>query len=235
MSDKKTTITTKILRELIDNRYGDSRKELIEALGCDASTITKHYNGDRQVNTDFLVRYAKHFGVSTDYLLGIEQVQTNNPDVKFIHKYTRLDEKLIAEMNNYRQYPSTIIRFLNNYCYGENKRAFTEFCSLFEAYKMFLSEYNREANRILSQDEQSISKDDFNKLDDRENIADLYAYKTEISVRELMRKYAKQEIEENEKLKAKHHALSWKLNKQTMNDIIDKQRGESNGDNQEKE
>lgn len=204
-----------------------------EMLRCNRQKIADWERGKSTPSADDIIALSKIFDVSTDYLLGLVDIQTADRDVQFIHKYTRLDEKLITEMNIFRQYPSAIIRFLNNYCYGEKKRAFAEFCTLFESYIFFLSEYNRAANSILSQDEQSILKDDLEKLDAREDTSDLYAYKVESSIRELMREYAKQEIKENEKLKDKHHALSWELDKQTMNDIFDNVRGESNGNNQE--
>lgn len=89
--------TTKRLRELIDNS-GKTKKDIAasEALqNCDVSTITKHYNGDREVNSDFIVRYAKYFGVSTDYLLGLSDAATSDKDVQFICDYTGLSEKSV--------------------------------------------------------------------------------------------------------------------------------------------
>ena len=50
MCDKN--ITTVRLRQLIENS-GKTRKEIAEQLKCDTSTITKHYNGDRDITTDF--------------------------------------------------------------------------------------------------------------------------------------------------------------------------------------
>ena len=50
MCDKN--ITTVRLRQLIENS-GKTRKESAEQLKCDTSTITKHYNGDRDITTDF--------------------------------------------------------------------------------------------------------------------------------------------------------------------------------------
>lgn len=64
--------TTRRLRDLIDNS-GKLRQQIAKDLKCDASTITKHYNGDRGINADFIVKYAKYFNVSADYLLGLSK------------------------------------------------------------------------------------------------------------------------------------------------------------------
>lgn len=90
----KITETTKRLRILINNS-GKTRKEIAEELKCDTSTITKHYNGDREVNADFIIKYARYFEVSADYLLGLSEAQTNDKDIQFICDYTGLDEATI--------------------------------------------------------------------------------------------------------------------------------------------
>lgn len=57
-------------RLLIDNA-GVSRQKIADSIGCDVSTITKHYLGQRKINIDFLIKYAQYFHVSTDCLLDI--------------------------------------------------------------------------------------------------------------------------------------------------------------------
>lgn len=212
---------------------GLTQQALADEFNIKQDDISRYENDKQDLNLSILRLYCRRFGVSADYLLGLAEIETNDPDVQFIHKYTRLDEKLIMEMNNPRRYPSSIIRFLNKYCHGENKMLFADLCFLLENYKYFLSEYNRAANIILSHDEQSISRDDIEKLQHREDTADLYEHKTELCFRELIQKYAENEISESKPLKAKHHAISYKIEAQIMDDIIDSERGEEDGNNQE--
>ena len=98
MCDKN--ITTVRLRQLIENS-GKTRKEIAEQLKCDTSTITKHYNGDRDITTDFLIKYANLFDVSADYLLGLSDTATTDKDIQFICKYTGLSERAIEVLSIY--------------------------------------------------------------------------------------------------------------------------------------
>ena len=101
MCDKN--ITTVRLKRLIENS-GKTRKEIAEQLKCDTSTITKHYNGDRDITTDFLIKYANLFDVSADYLLGLSDTATTDKDIQFICKYTGLSEKAIEVLHFYKDY-----------------------------------------------------------------------------------------------------------------------------------
>ena len=101
MCDKN--ITTVRLKRLIENS-GKTRKEIAEQLKCDTSTITKHYNGDRDITTIFLIKYANLFDVSADYLLGLSDTATTDKDIQFICKYTGLSEKAIEVLHFYKDY-----------------------------------------------------------------------------------------------------------------------------------
>ncbi len=101
MCDKN--ITADRLKKLIDSS-GKTRKEIAEQLKCDTSTITKHYNGDRDITTDFLVKYANLFEVSSDYLLGLSDVATTDTNIKDINEYTGLSEKAIDVLHFYKDY-----------------------------------------------------------------------------------------------------------------------------------
>lgn len=67
-------VDTQRLKSLIDTIK--SRQIIADEIGCDVSTITKHYNGNNPVDLAMLYNYAKYFGVSTDYLLGLSDVAT---------------------------------------------------------------------------------------------------------------------------------------------------------------
>ena len=105
MCDKN--ITTVRLRQLIENS-GKTRKEIAEQLKCDTSTITKHYNGDRDITTDFLIKYANLFNVSADYLLGLSDTPTTDKDIQFICEYTGLDENSIEALQTIKNSKKSI-------------------------------------------------------------------------------------------------------------------------------
>ena len=92
-------------------------------MGCDVSTITKHYNGTRNLTTDFIVMYARYFNVSADWLLGLSEVRTVSPDTAMICRVTGLDDKAVQTLSaindptNFES-PKEIIGTLN-YILGE--------------------------------------------------------------------------------------------------------------------
>ena len=97
MSDKKGVVLER-LRELIDSS-GKTREEIAKAIECDTSTITKHYNGNRQVAPEFIIKYAQFFGVSSDYLLGLSNAESTDKDIQIISKYTGLSDEAIKALN----------------------------------------------------------------------------------------------------------------------------------------
>ncbi len=96
MCDENITVTR--LKKLIDSS-GKTRKEIAEKLNCDTSTITKHYNGDRDITTDFVIKYAKYFNVSADYLLGLLREATTDVNMKYMCDYLGLNEDAIKNLS----------------------------------------------------------------------------------------------------------------------------------------
>lgn len=96
MSDKNL-IRMDRLRKLIEGI--PARQYIADEIGCDVSLITKHYNGQRTVTIDYLVKYANYFGVSTDYLLGLADPATRDPKIKAICEYTGLSETAVNTLH----------------------------------------------------------------------------------------------------------------------------------------
>ena len=59
---------------------GYTRKRLAEELGRPYATITKYETEEREPGHEYLIEVAKKFGVTTDYILGLEQ--KNPPEVE---------------------------------------------------------------------------------------------------------------------------------------------------------
>lgn len=68
------------LKELRGNR---SQKEIANELGVKQQTYSRWELGDRQPKLDEFAALAHHFGVTTDWLLGVEQ-QQNGESIKRI-------------------------------------------------------------------------------------------------------------------------------------------------------
>lgn len=57
----------------VRKQHGYTRRQLAAELGRNYATITKYENGEREPGHTYLVEIAQKFGVTTDYLLGLEE------------------------------------------------------------------------------------------------------------------------------------------------------------------
>lgn len=103
MSDKR--FNNKNLKNAID-KSGMTREQIAEKAGCDTSSITKYYNGDRYPKTDIIIKLAEIFNCSTDYLLGVSDVFTSlvtddDKAMRISCDYTGLNEETIEFFSFY--------------------------------------------------------------------------------------------------------------------------------------
>lgn len=154
----------KRFQKLIDNS-GKTRPTIAKELGCDTSTITKHYNGDRGITTDYLIKYAKYFNVSADYLLGLSNAKSINPEMQAASKYTGLNDESIQAL---RLDTSEEIRKILNFFLSDTGYAiFYDLCVSMVSmpfYYKFLAGY-REHITVESQ-KHNLSKEKQNELSD---------------------------------------------------------------------
>lgn len=106
--DNITTLLNKALEVNMDNKKiigsrinsalamnNTLQKELAKQLNVKDNIVSYWCKGDRTPNTTQIIQIANCLNVSTDYLLGITDVATNDKDLKFVCEYTGLDEKTI--------------------------------------------------------------------------------------------------------------------------------------------
>ena len=60
------------IRDLID-RSGMTREKIANKLDIGTSTVTQYYNGKRKVTTEAVRKFSILFGVSADWLLGLDE------------------------------------------------------------------------------------------------------------------------------------------------------------------
>lgn len=58
----------------VRKQHGYTRRQLAAELGRNYATITKYENGEREPGHTYLMEIARKFGVTTDYLLGLEEL-----------------------------------------------------------------------------------------------------------------------------------------------------------------
>ena len=97
MCDKNNVILERF-QELIRDS-GKTRQVIAQEIGCDTSTVTKQFNGDMKISVDYLVKYARYFHVSTDYLLGMEKDELSDHEkLCIVRDYTGLSKESVKQI-----------------------------------------------------------------------------------------------------------------------------------------
>ena len=81
------------------DRHGESQDQLAAAIGTNRDKVNNWLNTRSRIDVDSLVKIAKHYNVSTDYLLGIRDDPTTDRDLQFIIDYIGLSGDAIEEMH----------------------------------------------------------------------------------------------------------------------------------------
>lgn len=94
-------------------RFGERLEDLIKlrkvtaaavakATGVPQSALSGYINQNRAPDCAAIIALAKHFSVSTDYLLGLSKVQTPSTDLQAVVDYTGLSEDNAATLNTHK-------------------------------------------------------------------------------------------------------------------------------------
>ncbi len=78
----------------IRESHGYTRKKLCEELGRPYATVTKYETGEREPGHSYIIEIAKKFGVTTDYILGVEK-QTPPETLKHVTEGMSTDDMLM--------------------------------------------------------------------------------------------------------------------------------------------
>lgn len=105
--DNKKIIGSRINSALAMNNT--LQKELAKQLNVKDNIVSYWCKGDRTPNTTQIIQIANCLNVSTDYLLGVTDVATNDKDLKFVCEYTGLDEKTIDFFVNNKHTDNMVI------------------------------------------------------------------------------------------------------------------------------
>ena len=227
MSDKIGVVLERF-KQLIDDSIV-SRQVIADKIGCDVSTITKHYNGERNITVDYVIKYAKYFNVSTDYLLGVSDVKSVDEDVKFICDYTVLNDNVIK--NLLRKSSTSVLDILNVLLSDSYYYFFLDFCISLQVLPMSYSVLASAKSELVNE-ENKIKKDEdlieecisFSQQVEEDVI--IKNYKLEQSLAKIKDKFCEKEIEKNKKYDNEYNYIKTKYAMELMQM---KQEREQNG------
>lgn len=93
-------------RSIIGSRIGQLREQnketqnaLSEAIGVNRKTVDNWEQGIREIKAPDIIKLAQHFGVSSDFLLGLSDISSTNASMVSAHRYTGLSEKALEFLN----------------------------------------------------------------------------------------------------------------------------------------
>lgn len=107
----------KNIRDLMSENK-ENQKELAEKLGVKQQTISYYRNGQSLPDAGNLIKIAQHYGVTTDYLLGLTDVKTADTSVKAICNYTGLTEEAVNQIRKFnlmKEYLTFLMPTLNGF------------------------------------------------------------------------------------------------------------------------
>lgn len=94
----------------------ESQQQLADALSVKRETVKFWESGERQIKGADIAALAKHFKVSSDYLLGLTNCHTKDADLRTVCEYTGLTELSIANIKKCHEdkYIDSRAPFLND-------------------------------------------------------------------------------------------------------------------------
>ncbi len=80
---------------------GKTQAEVAEELGLNSRETVKQWESwDRHIKARDLIKLSQYYGVSSDYLLGISDVVSPDPDLRSVCEYTNLSEGAVMALRD---------------------------------------------------------------------------------------------------------------------------------------
>ena len=88
------------LSDLVDEKKatGLNHNEICEQAGVGSGAMSDWLSDNKTANIDSLGKLAKYFNVSADWLIGLSEARSKNPDIQWICKKTGISEHIVADI-----------------------------------------------------------------------------------------------------------------------------------------
>lgn len=93
----------KQISKRLSDIIGKDVKNIAKLLNCSQRAINQFKQGITVPRVDKLIKIAEFYGVSVDYLLGLNDVKSTDTNIKSICDYTGLSEAAINNLHNSTQ------------------------------------------------------------------------------------------------------------------------------------
>lgn len=95
-------VTAERIKELRE-KNGEKQEDLASVLGIKRQVVSYYESGTRFPNVDIIIELAKHYNVTTDYLLGLSNAKPIDNVVQAVSKYTGLSGDAIKKLHKIKQ------------------------------------------------------------------------------------------------------------------------------------
>ena len=131
-----------------DENYQNSIPKQADGMGIPYPTFVKYINGKAECPASNIIKIARYYGVSTDYLLGNSPNPTTDEKLQGVCKYTGLSQKAVENLiENANRTDIRYISFLLEY--GFLRGFFNEFSLYVNSDKITVPKNNNELSEIL--------------------------------------------------------------------------------------
>lgn len=118
-SEKVQPLTVRKFQERLDDLVEEKRNsskvsnaQMAQEIGIRKSSLSKYMNSEAEAGIHSLVKIAKYFNVSTDYLLGLSEDKTTDTNIKIACHTTGLSDSSIIACQSLDELPREIINTL---------------------------------------------------------------------------------------------------------------------------
>lgn len=222
---------------LLLQRHKITQQELAEKVDCSRQAISQYVEGLNAPNIDKLCNIARYFNVSTDYLMGLSDIETTDKDLKFVCEYTGLSEYSVIVLgellrskdteNSYNVSFNMPLEQLNIINYFLNSSKFFDVVFELMMYKHNIETISQDYEKEISQN------DDYSNLLKRKKSIDfqyqmckLHLFDVDRNFKKLIDEYMADKDKKFETLKATFDSKIYSLKPED---------GESNGKHKETE
>ena len=102
--DKENETFPRRLRELMEaNKI--TQEALASCLGIRRQTVSLYKSGQSKPDVDQLYKIARFFRVSSDYLIGISDIQSTDADVQQVCEFSGLSENVVNQLRDWKNSP----------------------------------------------------------------------------------------------------------------------------------
>lgn len=138
----KTTID-EFPKRLIKLRTNANKKrqKVADDLNISRASLEYYEKGKRKPDIELLAKIADYYDVSADYLLGLSNAKSINPEMQAVSKYTGLNDDSLFMLHHSTK-SGALVSETNNFLLDiDNYTDFYELCCYLKAYRDFYSQF----------------------------------------------------------------------------------------------